>query len=64
MTGILSLSAIVQEGGILPRTDTGIGGVAGLGRGAAEEHAQSLVVDGVQTVHLEEKEHADEHWKS
>lgn len=50
--------------GILPRTDTGTGSVAGLGRRAAEEHAQSLVVGRVQTVHLEEKEHPDEHRKS
>lgn len=41
--------------GILPRTDAGTGGVAGLGGGAAEEHAQPLVVDGVQAVHLQEE---------
>lgn len=49
----------VQQGKrkrLLPRTDAGTGGVAGLGRRAAEEHTQSLVVHGVQTVHLQEKE--------
>ena len=46
--------------GVLPRADTGTGGVAGLGRRAAEEHAQPLVVDRAQTVHLEEKGHLGE----
>lgn len=41
---------------ILPRTDTGTGSIAGLGRRAAEEHTQSLVVNGIQTVHLNLKE--------
>ena len=45
---------------VLPRADTGTGGVAGLGRRAAEEHAQPLVVDRAQTVHLEEKGHLGE----
>lgn len=50
--------------GVLPRTDTGTGSIAGLGRRAAEEHTQPLVVDRVQTVHLEGKEHPGEHSNS
>lgn len=43
----------------LPGADTGVGGIAGLSRGAAKEHTESLVVDGVQTVQLETQHSSD-----
>lgn len=36
----------------LPGADAGVGCVVGLGRGAAKEYAESLMVDRVQTVQL------------
>lgn len=35
-----------------PRADAVIGGIVGLSRRTAEEYTQPLMVDGVQTVHL------------
>lgn len=46
----------MQGRSAIPRTDAGTGSIAGLGRGAAEEYTEPLVVSRIQAVHLQDKE--------
>lgn len=41
---------------VIPRADTSTGSIAGLGRGAAEEDTEPLVVGRIQAVHLQDKD--------